>query len=81
MNCVVYRREDPAEDDLHPVVSCPDLAGQDLGVRVGGGGQEAQPHQIGFVAADLLDDYLGRRLRVGLVEHQALVPGPLDNRC
>ena len=72
--------EDASEGDLHLRVGGADAPGQDLGVGVAGRRQKAQPDEIGLLPAHLLQDHLVGRVRVGLVEHDALVPGALEHR-
>ncbi len=72
--------EHAAECDPDLGVGSTDLPHQDLGVRVAGRRQEAQPDQIGLPARDLVENDLIGRLWVRLVEHQALVAGPLEDR-
>jgi hypothetical protein len=76
----VQAGEDAAKGDPDPRVRRADLARQDLRVRVAGGGEEAQPDQVRLEARDLAQDDVVGRPRVGLIEHQALVPGPLQHR-
>ena len=71
--------EDAAESELRVTARGPDLARQNLGIRVGGGRQEAQAHQVRLQALDLLDDVLVGSVGIGLIEHVALVAFPFEH--
>ena len=74
----IERGEDAAEGDLHAGVRA-DLPREDLRIRVACPGQEAQSHQVRLLVVDLSQDGLVGCLRVGLIEHHALMAGPLED--
>ena len=76
----VERGEDASEGELHAGIGGANLAREDLCVGIAGGGQEAEPDQSRTLAADLVEDYVVRRLGIRLVEHHAVVTGAFEHR-
>jgi hypothetical protein len=69
-----------AKSNFNVRIGGANLTGENLGIGVARGGKKAQANEVGLFATNVLQYNFIGRLRVGLIEHEALVAGALEHR-
>ncbi len=75
----VQTGEHPAEGELDVLIAGPNLPRQNLGIGIAGRAEKAQSDEIRLFPVDLFDDDVVRRIGIGLIEHDAVMPGLLHD--
>ena len=76
----VQRGKHAAKGQANTGIGGANLTGKDLGVWVTRRAQKTQADQVGLLSANLVNNDFIRGLRIGLIEHHALVPGAFNHR-